>query len=684
MSKLRVFLTISFFVFGVLAVLSAYLILSDKGKSLDNSSSAQSNSLSKYNLIFIIADDMPYNLLNVYNNISDNPWIDNSIEQQRYRVSIQTPNLARLAREGVYFNKMYVSMPECVPSRAGLLTGKYAHMSGVESNTSGFNVVRNRDNLVQILKNNGYFNYFIGKCHLGSDYYEGASNTRIDVDKQNPEDIYRFLKSVGFDDTVSLVPDQGYVPDWYNFQISRNGGPVQSINPSTMGSDGRAYITNFLTNEAISKIRTARQPFMMWLAHVTPHALHFGTEDEAEDKPNNLPPYIRSLTRSQGPSGYRYPINSLYQPPSFNAGLSDKPNILRDSYPSLVYQIEKNNIKRRYQVAHEMVNNLDTRIGDLFNALQSSGKLDNTIIVFYSDNGILFGEHNLYLKGPSFYEELVRTPLIIWFPPSLRSRFKQGTISALTANIDLAPTLLDILNLPVPKSMQGVSQKPVLQGRFTKVRESVLLQFEDWVHGKYPMRGIITDDGYKFTHYLATSIPKLCAKGLNYYETCTQGGSYSGKDMEFYNLNEDPFELNNILYDSNTNTVVIDNKYNQMVRSNSNYREALLKVGREMAYQQTVSNDPYRRNITNLSYRKIGTTSGLLSFNTDSFSIVEVQYQQNNCQDCKTQRVVVDTLKKVHNIRLDNLERGKRYDIKIFAINLNVNGAYKEMSIVVR
>ncbi len=685
MTRTKLFFVVLFLVFSLFAVISASWFLSDKQQSFDQSSSAQTaNNSSRYNIVFIVADDMPYNLFNVYNNISDNPWIDNNIEQQRYQVSVQTPNLARLSREGVYFNKMYVSMPECVPSRGAVLTGKYAHMSGIDSNTSGFNIQRNKDNLVQVLKNNGYFNYFIGKCHLGSDYYEGASNSLQAVNRQNPADIFKFLQSVGFDDVVSLIPDQGYVFDWYNYQVARNGASAESINPATMGSEARAYITNFLTNEAIAKIRTARQPFMMWLAHVTPHALHFGTEDEASENTNNLPPYIKSQTKIRGSAGYRYQINDLYQPPSFNAGLADKPIIQRDSYPALVYQIEKNNIKRRYQVAHEMVNNLDTRIGDLFKALQESGKLDNTIIVFFSDNGILFGEHSMYLKGPAFYEELVRTPLIIWFPPSLRSRFRQGTISALASNIDIAPTVLDILNLTVPNAMQGVSQKPVLEGRSVKVRDSVLLEFQDWVHGKYPMRGIVTDDGYKFTHYLATSIPKLCAKGLDYYQTCTQGGSYSGKDMEFYDLTKDPFELNNILYDSNTASVAIDNKYNQMIRSNSVYREVLLKVGREMAYQQTLTNDPYRGNIMNLNYRKLTNTSGQLSFTTDSFSIAEVQYRQSNCSSCQTYRVVVDRLSKTHNIRLNNLEVGKRYDIKVYAINLNVNGAYKEINILVR
>ncbi|MEO6923474.1 MAG: sulfatase/phosphatase domain-containing protein, partial [Acidobacteriaceae bacterium] len=194
--------------------------------------------------------------------------------------------------------------------------------------------------------------------------------------------------------------------------------------------------------------------------------------------------------------------------PSYKEGeLANKPPFQQTDHEGAYGGIELSFAKtspedhRKITAAYyAMIEQVDTEMGRMLQALDETGQADDTIVIFMSDHGEMLGDHGIYLKGPYFYDCLTRVPLIIRWP----NRFKAGLkVDALVELLDIAPTLLEAAGVPVPSGMQGKSLMPLLTGQTTKHRDSVYSEYLDAnaLYAPPPMATMVRTEKYKLSAF---------------------------------------------------------------------------------------------------------------------------------------------------------------------------------------
>lgn len=560
----------------------------------------------KPNIIIIITDDQIFKQLSLAGN-----------------GSIKTANIDSLANPGAYFKNAYVPEGICSPSRASIWTSKLPHIHGVDA--ADMILPADQITLPEILKANGYNTGFIGKCHLG--------------DQKAPEEWTR-----GFDFRLINKLSAGMVLDWNNYQVTRNG----TLENHT------EYVTDFLTIEAVNYIssksqeyKTAQKPFFLWLAQPAPHV-------------PTIPPKGSSV----------YSANQFSLPQSSSDDLTTKPPLQAlTKYHSSYLNLGETSMITKIKESAEVVANLDSNIGKINQALINQGIKDDTVVVFLSDNGIFLGEHQIYQKGPYFYDEQVKSPLIFSYP-KLISQSK--TIESLTSTMDIMPTLLELLSIPNPSNIQGISFLDVLKGTKTENRRSVYLEYPNQ-RGcmTYPLRGVVMD-GFKWVHTLPGKYdPVNCAKGNN-----SQGVSFDGQDQELYDLKNDPLEINNLMKrlgpsDSPLERLLVDQIYGKIVQ----------KLRKERAVWATDTKDPNRFTLTDGSVISPNSTTLTVYWKNGSGSPTsEVEYQEKNCSTCPVlEHNDFRHISNVHTVTLSNLKPNTTYKIRAFSIGKNGVGGYLDL-----
>jgi arylsulfatase A-like enzyme len=357
------------------------------------------------------------------------------------------------------FSNAFLNTPLCCPSRATILSGQYSHHTGVRTNEDGTKL-NESSTIATWLQGVGYRTGLFGK-YLNH-YPFGL-----------PPYIPR-----GWSDWFAINgPDDLY----YNYTINDNGTLV------TYGSSPADYQTDVLAAHAESFIASsAGQPFFL---EVTPTAPH---------DPRIPAPRYANLG-----------VN-VTRPPNFNeADVSDKPAWVR----ALQLQTDKGASQwdghRRQEF--RTVRAIDDLVHGIYDALGAIGALDNTVIVFMTDNGVLLGEHRIFGKA-NVYEETVRTPMLVrypWAPDRVESR--------LVSNVDLAPTFAELAGIVPPSPVDGMSMVPLLENTATQWRDSVLLEF---IGPSPPAFWAIRTDRWKYVE-LGTG------------------------ERELYDLTADPYELQN-------------------------------------------------------------------------------------------------------------------------------------------
>lgn len=355
------------------------------------------------NFIFIFADDMRWDAMSVVQDEQGDaarfPWF-------------KTPNLDRLAAEGIRFRNAFSATAVCSPSRAEFLTGRYSHFNGVASNQTHFPV----DNATWAtgLKSTGYTTAYFGKWHMFNQ-------------KERP----------GFD-TFASFTGQGRYEDWF-FEID-------GVRTATTG-----WIDDVSTDFAIEYLgRDHDQPFAMALGFKSPH-IPFIPPPRARER--YLGEKIGSAANFNDPAIFI---------PTPAEGAETAPRAEQPLWALDYFQC---------------ISAMDENIGRILDILEENGLAENTVVIFSSDNGYFMGEHGLgdYMGDKrSAYEEAMRIPLIVRYPPAHAS----GTISdALVLNIDLAPTLLDLAGETVPTEIQGKSWQPLLADSFAEVRTGFFYEY---------------------------------------------------------------------------------------------------------------------------------------------------------------------------------------------------------------
>jgi arylsulfatase A-like enzyme len=335
-------------------------------------------------------------------------------DQTLSTMSVMDQTQALLGDEGVTFERSFASFPLCCPSRATFLTGQYAHNHGVINNVGpngGVNAFEDAETLPVWLQRAGYTTSAVGK------YLNGYDAT-LPVPGVVPPGWDRWFGM------VDPAPPTTY--RYYDYDISVDGAIVE------YGSQPEDYLTDVLSQRAVDQVHEMGrrpEPFFLWLSVVAPHS-GFGA-----GAPNGLspPPAPRHADALDGVGAPR--------PPSFwEEDLSDKPQYVQDIAalwgPAPLAQA---GIDRTYEAHLESLLAVDEAVAEVVEAIEDEGALDRTLIVFTSDNGLMFGEHKLAYSKVIPYEESARVPLLARGPGLPAGT----TVEQPVANIDIAATVLD-------------------------------------------------------------------------------------------------------------------------------------------------------------------------------------------------------------------------------------------------
>src|SRR5579883_1700012 len=361
------------------------------------------------NIIFILTDDHRYD---AFGFLKPQTWLE-------------TPQLDSLARDGVHFRNAFVTTSLCSPSRASILTGRYAHQHGIVDNNTA--IPKGTRFFPQYLQQAGYQTAFIGKWHMGGE----------SVDPQP-----------GFNHWVSFRGQGTYLPD-------RNG-----LNVNGRRVPQKGYITSELTDYALDWLRGRKQgePYFLYLSHKAVHADFVPPENYKDRYKDKQFVYPKSMAKPDEPNQHR-PVWAQNQ---------------RNSWHGVEYPYHSDlNIGEYYKRYVETLGGVDDSTGRVLDELRKRGELDSTLIVYMGDNGFAFGEHGLIDKRTA-YEESMRVPLLARCP----EMFQRGShVDQMVANIDLMPTFLEAAGLQAPAECEGASWAPLGQGHTVPWRNELMYEY---------------------------------------------------------------------------------------------------------------------------------------------------------------------------------------------------------------
>ncbi|HEY7456910.1 MAG TPA: sulfatase [Solirubrobacterales bacterium] len=453
------------------------------------------------------------------------------------------PNtLDLIAKRGMTFNRYYVSYPLCCPSRVSLLTGRYAHNDGVKGNIQpnggyfGFSFrAANDHNIATWLQAAGYRTIHIGKFlnGYGDEPYSDGSNVPPGWDawhtviKADTEHFF-YGYTLNNDGVLSEPGAYGESGTWEPREYTQRdpaGCPFEPAEPRPC-----VYATDIFNWQAREEIEATPpdQPFYLQLDHVAPHG-DFRRPAGPEPAPRHYDWF----------KGKRHPHNRRE---GFDEGnVSDKPHFIREA--DHLTPTEKRVYRVYYQKQLDSLRSIDDGVKDIVGTLAQTGRLQNTYVVFTSDNGFFFGEHRLLGGKFLAYEPATHLPFLIRGPG-----IKPGTETGeLAANIDIAPTVLDLAGARADKSIDGRSLVPYLRDPASRTRRPLL--FESFVEtSDVEANGAISSAGRGDAGGRAQA--SILAPPLN-YEGIRLGPykyiAWPNGEKELYEINKDPNELNNIV-----------------------------------------------------------------------------------------------------------------------------------------
>lgn len=416
------------------------------------------------NIVFIITDDQRFDYLGCMGH-----------------PVLKTPNIDRLAHEGAIFKNFFVVTPLCSPSRASFLTGQYPHAHKIINNDRiGLDAISHTlVTFPRVLRESGYETAFIGKWHMGSD------------DSRRP----------GFDRWLSFRGQGVYIDG----VVNDDGKELQLT----------GNMTDYLNDQAAAFVAKPHdKPFAMYLAHKAVHrpylpparfdALYADYKFKPPENPKSDAEGKKALTRKVDEKVDVLRMEgAIPEPAEPRRGRGNTPQeIVRDQLRCIAA--------------------VDEGVGRILGALEKSGQLDNTIIIYTSDNGYLMGEHGLFDNKRWAYEESIRVPFIVRYPKLIKGG---SVVEAMVLNIDVAPTLLELANAKPITKLHGKSFVPQMKNPAAPGRASFLAEyFLEKVGPRVQDWQAVRTDRWKYIHY-----PTL-----------------EGMD-ELYDVQADPHEWKNVI-----------------------------------------------------------------------------------------------------------------------------------------
>lgn len=409
--------------------------------SLTPSIMAGTNTDRRPNLIFIMSDDHASHAISAYGSTIN-----------------KTPNIDRLAKEGMRFDNCFCTNSICAPSRAVILTGKYNHLNGVVDNGARFD--GRQQTMPKLLQQAGYQTALVGKWHL----------------KSQPTGFHYH----------NVLPGQG---EYHN--------PVMIENGNSQEHEG--YVTDLITDNAISwlkKQEVSDKPFFLMLHHKAPHANWEPDEKHMELYSDKDIPYPATFndgyeTRTGQIKNHRLHVGPKQWGLHFKRFGEIPVGMTTQETRRWVYQKYMKNYLR-------CIASVDDNVGRLLDYLDQSGLARKTVVVYTSDQGFFLGDHGLYDKR-FMYEHSLRMPLLVRYPEGIKPG---STMDAIVLNLDFASTLLDYARAPIPKDLQGQSFMDIANGKRSQDwRTAMYYRFYEKAYGIGPHEGVRTRR-HKLIHYL--------------------------------------------------------------------------------------------------------------------------------------------------------------------------------------
>lgn len=472
---------------------------------------------SKPNILFIMCDDHASQAIGCYGS----------------KVN-QTPNIDRIGNEGMRFEHCYVTNSICTPSRAAILTGTHNHINRVT--TLNTHLDNRLPNVAKHLQQGGYQTAMVGKWHLG----EGPAH-----------------EPTGFD-FWSVVPGQGRYHDPVFIEMG-----AKIVEPG--------YVTDITVDKSIKWIeeRDKERPFFLMCHHKAPHRPwdpkpeHRKLFQDPIPKPENFNDDYANRAEAAGEARMRVvrdmtfddldlvelpETEAPYSPgmgnrrfvpcPENLEGFSLRCKVTGEEF-TFSSQDELADFKyQRYMRKYlQCVHSIDENTGRLLDYLEEKNLLDNTVIIYTSDQGFFLGEHGWFDKR-FIYEESFQMPFLVRYPKEI----KEGSVcQQMVSNVDFAPTFLELAGLPIPNYMQGRSIKPLLRGEepddWTDLAYHRYWMNQDSIHNAYGHYGIRTHR-YKLIYW--------------HNQDCGDEGSNPGTgkpEWELFDLERDPSEMRNVYHD---------------------------------------------------------------------------------------------------------------------------------------
>ncbi len=462
----------------------------------------------KQNILFITSDQQHWNTIGAFN------------------PNLKTPNLDRLTREGMRFQRAYCPNPTCTPTRASLITGQYPSQHGAWS--LGTQLMPDRPVIGDLLQEAGYRTELIGKGHFSQwRSHPGYRSLEDGSFREDPafmadfdETTYGFeLHESSHRGHIGKEAEWGYGA-WVEAQLgqawrdfSAKGKAVPYVWPFEEKYHLNAFISD-RTQRLLERHHEREEPFYLWASFNDPHPPYTTPEPWAslydpatvplpdwpspEEHTKNPPHFQKTQEQAPDFSGYQ-------ETPAFNHGMHRH-----------IRWRDREDLAQKVAIYYSMISSMDHYIGRILEKLDALGLTENTLVIFTSDHGHFFGQHGLDAKGPFHYEDMVRVPFIVRQP----GRIPAGVeTDALISLVDVAPTMLSWLGLPVPHAMSGLDFSPVFEGTLPARRSHVVVE----------------------NHHQPTAIHLKTYINARYKLTVYLNQDYG----ELFDLQADPGEVNN-------------------------------------------------------------------------------------------------------------------------------------------
>ncbi len=474
-------------------ILTILLIVSNSCKHL------QKDKQSPPNIIFIMSDDHTTQAITAYDTL--------------YKNYFSTPNIDRIANEGIKFENVYCANAICGPSRATIITGKYSHKNGFYKNQEGAPFDTSQWTFPVELKKRGYTTAMLGKWHLGT------------------------------------VP-QGFDFYMYHNNPSQQGtyyNPLYNYNGTNVRIEG--YATNITTDSAITWINRTQKgtkPFLLLLHYKAPHRSWIPDTTRADYKnmyPDTELPYPRTFfdnykgrEKTAGDTWMTMDYLTRYDlkmtPPEGLTGKAknkwlwegvEKGEAWMPPGCKTIEQARKWKYQRFVKDYLACVKSVDDNVGRLLDFLDENNLAENTIVIYTADQGFYLGDHGFFDKR-FIYEPSFRMPFLMRYPAKLKAG---QTNRRLISNVDFAPTLVDFAGFTAPAEVQGHSFKNILERNSARWNNEVYYHYYEYPfwHHVQPHYGMRTKR-YKIAHF--------------YYDIDV---------WELYDMEKDPDELHNVIND---------------------------------------------------------------------------------------------------------------------------------------